>query len=101
MPFITQERREQLENFEANMFPLGPGDRCYLYYKEMVREWKGDPCWTTAHEIYKRILNIPEHGSVECGDPDNYVAMHLAWQVFFLWYVVPYEEEKEEINGSI
>ena len=100
-PFITQERREQLDNFEADMFPIGPGDRCYLYYKEMVRKWKENPRWSTTHELYKELRKAMLEQKFEEFPTDDYTAMELAWQCFFYFYVLPYEEEKEEMNGTI
>lgn len=108
MPFVTQKRRDAIDNETGDMLPLAVGDRCYIFYKEMVRKWKENPRWTTAHEIYKELCKeeIPhvdhyELGHIEHGNWEDYTAKQLAWQVFFQWYVVPYEREKEKINGSI
>ena len=98
MPFITQARREELkEAYDDSVLPLQPGDRCYMYYKEMVREWKSNPRWTTAHEIYKDLFRMP------LGDitDDEICAKSLAWQVFFNIYVMEYESRKRLENGDI
>lgn len=93
MPFIPQERREQLPNITF----LSPGDRCYIFYKEMVRKWRDNPRWTTAHRIYQKMQEDLRPGGTE----DVMIAYQLAWQVFFIKHVMPYEDEREEENGSI
>uniref|UniRef100_A0A6M3ITW4 Uncharacterized protein n=1 Tax=viral metagenome TaxID=1070528 RepID=A0A6M3ITW4_9ZZZZ len=104
MPFIPQIRRLLIKNNKWDELMNGkqPGDRCYIYYREMVDRWKASPRWTTAHEIYKKMrgssrlsyANMPESF-------EDKIAEELAWQVFFLWWVVPYEKEREKENGSI
>lgn len=109
MPFITPENRKKVNDWLeskgiVDVSVMEPGDHCYMYYKEMVRKWKKNPRWTTAHNIYKDLLRAKmPHSS----DPlystyeDVYVAEHLAWQVFFQTYVMPYEMLKREQNGDI
>ncbi len=87
MPFITKERRDAIK--EGILVGWQPGDFCYIEYKAMVEKWKANPRWTTAHNIYKEMTQ-------NCS-----TAKDLAWQVFFIWYVVPYEKEKEKLNGQI
>ena len=90
MPFVTQEHR-------LNPDLSVPGDLCYLTYKALVDAWKKEPRWTTAHKLYQRL----EHD--KCPDPscNPCVANSLAWQVFFIKYVMPYEDKKEAENGTI
>lgn len=95
MPFIIGERREMIKNNLLKDFQ--PGDYCYVYYKSMVEEWKANPRWTTAHNIYKKMKRYPQFEYNE----DKRRAHELAWQVFFQLYVMPYEEEKREQNGDI
>jgi hypothetical protein len=101
MPFIKPERREmvdkRLKKFGTEDREWEPGDKCYYYYKKMVDQWKANPRWTTAHEIYKEMLRFVKPYTHNDWD----VAYHLAWQVFFQLYVIPYEEEKREQNGDI
>ncbi len=106
MPFITPERRLALARGEA---PEVVGDLCYIAYKEMVRRWKEEPRWTTAHNIFKDLKN-PNHKCAflyknldytHYGSQDLGLAENLAWQVFFQNYVMPYEREKEKENGTI
>lgn len=73
------------------------GDRCYFYYKPMVDRWKADPRWTTAHEIYKEVIDGRYHGSPS----DDEVARELAWQCLFYFHVLPYELENKKLNGDI
>lgn len=95
-PFITQERRLRIQrNGLDKIDDLQPGDRCYFFYREMVDKWKENPRWTTAHEIYKDLARTTNFIEDDC------VARELAWQIFFQWWVVPYEREMEERNGSI
>lgn len=88
MPFVTQEHREKPD-------VSIPGDLCYIHYKYLVTEWKKEPRWTTAHQLYKDYVCCAT-------DNDNdAVACSLAWQVFFIKYVMPYEDKKEAENGTI
>lgn len=96
MPFITDLRRDAIENDYP--MDMHPGDLCYIHYKKMVDQWKDNPRWTTAHEIYYNIVvGLPP----EAEGYDNVVAQLLAWQVFFQLYVMPYELKKREENGDI
>lgn len=98
MPFITQDRRTTIDEsgLEA-LLEIQVGDMCYAYYKPMVEEWKDNPRWTTAHNIYKDMLLTTSL----MGDYDAIAAYNLAWQVFFQLYVVPYELKKRSENGDI
>jgi len=105
MPFITQERRKIVDKDKFyGLDVIQPGDRCYFFYSQMVKDWKANPHWTTAHEIYKEMVHLIE-GEKETDDrkesDDDDIAYQLAWQVFFAWYVIPYEREKEKLNGTI
>lgn len=97
MPFVTQDHRK-----DPDM--AIPGDICYTYYHEMVRQWKNEPRWTTAHKIYKEMTDSLRHAHVSenfrdgC---DQCAGCQLAWQVFFIKYVMPYEDKKEAENGTI
>lgn len=108
MPFIKQERRDIIERLGIDALKesperIQPGDRCYYYYRGMVKQWKANPRWTTAHEIFKRMMfsyGITSHPSTD--EQAEWDAAHLlAWQVFFVRYVLPYEDEKEKENGTI
>lgn len=98
MPFIRASRRYVIDKGGLGLDGLGviePGDRCYVFYKEMVDKWKASPRWTTAHYIYLHLdLQSPIN-------EDDWVAQKLAWQVFFQLYVMPYELKKREENGDI
>lgn len=89
MPFVTQDHRDRPD------MSL-PGDRCYIYYRQMVESWKANPRWTTANSIY--MLMKYETSSTIASDVAAY---ELAWQVFFQKYVMPYEDLKEKENGTI
>lgn len=102
MPFITQNRRDIIDNgglYNLNILKpssesnIKVGDICYVYYKDMIEKWKENPGWTTAHEIYRDTFSARI---------DDYTIAHkLAWQVFFQLYVMPYELKKREENGEI
>ena len=55
----------------------------------MVNKWKANPRWTTAHNIYKDMTQ-------NCS-----IAKGLAWQCFFYFHVLKYEEKKRDENGDI
>ena len=111
MPFIEQKRRKIIEekgleglyNYRENSW-IQSGDRCYVYYKQMVDKWRGNPKWTTAHEIYRDMIicyNDKDLFADNYDKNDNYAAACLAWQVFFQLYILPYELEKRKINGEV
>ena len=77
----------------------------------MVEKWLAHPSWTTAHRIYKDVLDgtwvkvyltsRQETFPVGIDDVDQCVAVDLAWQVFFQLYVFDYELQKLEQNGGV
>lgn len=103
MPFITSEARHMTDE-------LGPkevGDRCFIFYRTMLRAWRKSPRWTTAHELYRDMVMLA--GEYD-GSPDTIpysqklddrAARELAWQVFFQLHVMPYELQKRTLNGEI
>lgn len=107
MPFITKDRREMIEN--ETLVDWQPGDLCYYYYKKMVEKWKANPRWTTAHKIYADMISSLNYshfplnmdGNLKFALIKGEAAVQLAWQVFFIKYVVPYENQKEIENGDI
>lgn len=86
--------------------PESVGDLCYLAYKEMIKRWRKEPRWTTAHNIYKDVRTNRLYFGLE-GMPDNIsdldekLAQELACKVFFQKVVMPYEDLKEKENGRI
>ena len=94
MPFIKQERRDVIEKYGlGGLNEIQPGDLCYVHYKSIVAQWRDDPCWTTAHKIFK--------GWAFLSSEDESVAARLAWEVFFALHILPYELKKREENGDI
>ena len=96
MPFIKPERRKQIADLELRG-ELEPGDLCYIFYLPMVEQWKKQPSWTTAHNIYKNFVSEFDFLPSE----DERIAARLAWEVFFQLHVMPYELKKREENGDI
>lgn len=94
MPFILKERRAMIANGTLKSTDFEAGDRCYVYYKDMVEAWRKSPRWTTADKIYQNVLT--HSFTVE-----DQAAAQLAWQVFFQLYVMPYELLKRKENGDI
>ena len=96
MPFITHNERVELaEGKPAETV----GQRCYLEYIQMVAAWNKEPRWTTAHKIYKGVLDAKTSALPII--TDQLVAKDLAWQVFYSRYVWPYEQEAIKRNGDI
>lgn len=87
MPFVDREHRQ-------NPSHENPGDRCYMWYRWMIKKWTEEPRWKTADEIYASVMR-PDESLAEQR------AKELAWQVFFIFKVMPYEELKMEENGDI
>ena len=96
MPFIEQRRRDIINRLGLSALrEIKPGDRCYVYYKEMVDAWNKEPRWTTAHEVTKTMLIAEGDSTTEA------TARFLAWHVFFNTHVMPYERKKQKENGGI
>ena len=88
MPFIPKPDRLRIDSGDE---PRSFGERCYKVYAELIRKWREDTRWTTAHTLYKELY----------GKTDDGAAKDLAWQVFFATEVMKYEKEKEKLNGGI
>lgn len=93
MPFIKNNRRLPLSEGAE---PEEAGEACFLHYRLMAKEWRINPRWNTAHNIYRKT----QSGRAIL-DPDDLAARDLAWQVFFQLHVMPYELQKREENGDI
>lgn len=106
MPFIKPEERKRLleareqPNFKFFKSKEVPGNLCFLHYYDMVKQWKERPRWTTAHQIYKKVVES-QLTSTENPLSDDRIALELAWKVFFQLHVIPYEREKQSENGDI
>jgi len=83
MPFVNAEHR-------AKPSLKVPGDRCYLQYKRMMDLWRKEPRWRTVDDIYSSLITN-----------EDTRAYFLAFLVFFVKEVMPYELAKEKENGSI
>lgn len=106
MPFVIGKNR-------ALILKDGPsacqdvGDICFVFYDHMVKVWKREPRWRTAHRIYRDFFDDEFYRYVcdqlygRFSEQDVMNADDLAWQVFFIKYVMPYEDLKEEENGTI
>jgi hypothetical protein len=103
MPFIKKKRRkiidtqglEGLAGLEGGT--VEPGDRCYVFYSDLMKQWKDTPKWRTVHQLYLEHLANRTSGM----NDDDYTAAELAWQVFFALEVVPYEKAARKRNGAI
>lgn len=96
MPFVTKAHRIKPD-------PMIPGDRCYTNYKYLVDYWKKEPRWTTADRLFSEILVSKSYcDKLKMHTPCEFcTALDLAWQVFFIKYVMKYENKKERENGTI
>lgn len=102
MPFIKPERRHEIDWRGLNALEeIQPGDRCYVHYKRMVDEWRAGPSWATAHNIFKDMVDVSSINASSEDTKDEIIASTLAWQVFFVLHVIPYELKKQEENGDI
>lgn len=109
MPFIKNEKRPLVRSNPA-VYMTDPGDRCYLIYNEMLRQWREEPRWTTADRIHENfVMNTEDNIFLEdlyskaptTGYNELCNAASLAWQVFFNLYVMEYERKKRSENGDI
>jgi hypothetical protein len=93
MPFIDEAARERV--LEEGIITT-PGDRCFVYYRNMLRAWRESPRWGTVHSLHKNMTdNLHYLGS------DDRTAYLLAWDVFFALHVIPYEVAKRDENGEV
>lgn len=88
MPFVDKAHRE---NPDENI----PGDRCFLHYKWMVEKWRAEPRWTTADEIYAKVMTLDQPTE------QWQRSKELAFMVFFQLHLMPYEQSKRKLNGDI
>ena len=93
MPFTSKEARKITDTIG----PQAVGDRCFLFYREMLRQWRKSPRWTTAHEIRRGVMERTRDWALD----DNTIALNLAWDVFFQLHVMPYELQKRIDNGEV
>jgi hypothetical protein len=85
MPFVKKECRDEKHK------PCSVGDLCYNEYKEIMKSWRQQPRWTTAHDEFRHLFDCT----------DEQAAKALAFFVFFAKHVMPYEDLKEKENGEI
>ncbi len=106
MPFINEQRRAKIRK-DGPMACEEFGDICFVFYEQMVKAWKREPRWRTAHRIYRDFFDDDFYNYVRIcllwkfSHIDVINADDLAWQVFFQNYVMPYELIKEQENGTI
>ena len=110
MPFVKQERRDEIEKLGL-VACKDVGDICFVFYKRMVFLWKQEPRWTTAHKIYKEFILNYDENAFYWGVNDTLVSRFdlldvktgcdLAWAVFFQKFVMAYEGQKIIENGDI
>lgn len=67
-----------------------PGDRCYVFYKELMKMWKENPRWTTIDKMAEYFIKDPQLR-----------AAFLAFLVFFAIHGMDYEQIKRKENGDI
>lgn len=84
--------------FFDDLVDIKVGDRCYHFYKKMVECFEIKTRWTTAHNIYKKMIKDIEENNYST---DTNRAYELAWQVFFQLHVIPYELGMRKKNGDI
>lgn len=86
MPFTTGEDRRKTDAIG----PVTRGDSCFLKYRPMIRAWRKSPRWTTVDELAESLFPEAEKR-----------AEFLAFLVFFMSMVWPYEQLKRIENGEI
>lgn len=121
MPFTEQKDREKVIDFKAKYGSClygfyhydkeliknetkewKVGDFCFYFYYDMVQEFKTNRRWSTAHIIYKKFLEHQRRNDfIFEFDKNITTAYSLAYMVFFQNHVMPYEREKETLNGTI
>jgi len=98
MPFTTIERRH--DALLDLLTKWEPGDHCFMEYWPLVHAWRLSPRWTTADRLFGQVL-LKALKYVLTFKFAQLKALLLAWQVFFIKFVMPYEDKKEAENGTI
>ena len=88
MPFVPLENRGSMT---CGNPPRTVGDRCYLEYTKLILAWLKERRWTTAHNEFKRVFDVD----------DAQATKTLAYLVFLIREVMPYEEKMVIKNGDI
>ena len=86
MPFTPGEDRRKTDAIGA----VTRGDHCFLHYRTQLRAWRASTRWTTADELAENLFPDP-----------NKRAEFLAFLVFFIKHVMPYEHLQCTENGEI
>ena len=110
MPFVEQRSRERIKLLGCEASE-SVGDLCYIFYDHIMRAWREEPRWRTAHRMFRQFSEEPE-----TNEYFNYVyekvqhkfeladvvcAAKLAWHVFYDMHIYDYEVQMMEKNGSI
>lgn len=110
MPFVEAKSRDRIKTRGVEACE-SVGDLCYIFYDHIMRAWRDEPRWRTAHRMFKDFSEQPE----VC-EYFNYVydrvmqnfeladvvcASKLAYKVFWDRYVYDYEIQMMEKNGDI
>lgn len=97
MPFTEAKDRRKMDKIldlqrelASMVNDIKPGDRCFVEYRQMMKKWNASPKWTTADQILSAMF------------PDDHQrAFLLAYLVFFMFKVMPYERMKQRENGDV
>jgi len=108
MPFILEEIRKILKDLGISKADA-VGDLCYIVYVEMMRRWNASPRWTTIHYMKREFVKYPDKSEfllnvkteVKHDWEDVTTAAELAFDVFFHFHGIKYEEKKRAENGDI
>lgn len=113
MPFIVIPKRDEIAEAGYGAAQQA-GDLCFIFYHEIMCRWFQSPRWTTIHALKKEYVIAPveskhiaevlaemrSHGH-PFFEEDVYTAAALAFDVFFHYYAMPYEDDKKAVNGDI
>lgn len=87
MPFIPRVDRDKPF---AELEHGTEGEKCFVSYRSMIRMWKATPRWATVDHIATAIW------------PEAFArARILAFLVFFILHVMPYEIKKRKEHGEV
>lgn len=88
MPHTSKE--DQAKVAANGGLAITKGDMCREEYVPLVRAWKKERRWTTAHNLLAGMF----------GFTDGQAAKVLAFLEFYIRHVHPYELEKIAENGE-
>jgi len=110
MPFTEQKSRERIKLLGVEACK-NVGVLCKVFYAHIMRTWREEPRWRTAHRMFRQFSEEPEatwyfnyvydRVQTKFELADVVCAAKLAYMEFYRNHVSKYEDQKRIENGDI